>query len=89
MVINPCESKSEEKEKNVIPQGVPQENPQLISITAFINSIKNSNMTLTDFLASAQKSVKSMNLTSAGEIKIFVDFFFESTSCLQECIQRF
>ncbi len=51
-----------------------QENEQLISITAFITALNNSNInkTLKEYLESA--TVKSMNLTSTDDIEIFVDF---------------
>lgn len=79
----PCGSRGEDMTKNnnvheneqQNAQEDVHENEQLISITAFINSIKNINKTLKYYLESAKVAkVKSMNLTSTDEIESFVDF---------------
>ncbi|KIL80705.1 hypothetical protein [Bacillus badius] len=79
---NPCGSKEEGMSKNQNPQENPHENTQEKpheiphTITAFINSIINSNIninkTLKEYITEA--NVKSMNLTSADDMEIFVDF---------------
>ncbi|MFL0365345.1 hypothetical protein ACH0BF_20265 [Pseudobacillus sp. 179-B 2D1 NHS] len=75
---NPCGSKEEGMSENQNPQENPHEEPQEKpheiphTITAFINSISNINKTLKEYIAEA--NVKSMNLTSADDMEIFVDF---------------
>ncbi len=72
----PCDSKVKQLEENGNAQEKGQEEVQekgqLISITAFINSISNINKTLKEYVAAAP--VKNKNLSTTEDIEIFVDF---------------
>lgn len=72
----PYDSKVKSLEENGKAQEKAQEKEQrkaqLISITAFINSISNINKTLKEYIADAP--VKNKNLSNTEEIETFVDF---------------
>lgn len=78
----PCGSKVEPLEENGKAQQKEQEEEQqkaqLISITAFINSINNINKTLKEYIADAP--VKNKNLSTTEEIETFVDFALRTNS---------
>ncbi|OLN23879.1 hypothetical protein BTO30_02760 [Domibacillus antri] len=79
---NPCYERDDEGLEKAnpqgnpheIPQGNPHENPH--TITAFINSISNSNININKTLKQYvdQSGVKKMNLSSTEDIGTFVDF---------------
>ncbi len=77
-----CDSKVKPLEENRKAQEKAQEEEQqkaqLISITAFINSISNINKTLKEYIADAP--VKNKNLSTTEEIETFVDFALRTNS---------
>lgn len=73
--VKPLEENGKAQEKA---QEEEQQKAQLISITAFINSISNINKTLKEYIADAP--VKNKNLSTTEEIESFVDFALRTNS---------